>query len=95
MDSLQVKVIALESIDDDETEVRGMVRPDETDNSIRFAAIFKLAVQTFGGEEKANDWLNSPNRALGGKTPVEVATNSGGNSDVEKLLGRIAHGVIS
>jgi putative toxin-antitoxin system antitoxin component (TIGR02293 family) len=73
----------------------GVLSSEETDAVIRYADIFDLAVETFGNEEKANDWLRSPSRALGGKMPIDLATNSCGAADVERELGRIAYGIVS
>jgi putative toxin-antitoxin system antitoxin component (TIGR02293 family) len=40
-------------------------------------------------------WLKSPQKALGGKTPLEYSDTEPGAREVEDLLGRLEHGVFS
>ena len=46
-------------------------------------------------KEKAVAWLRRPNRALGRHVPLELLDNDLGARQVEDVLGRIQHGVIS
>lgn len=48
-----------------------------------------------GDEEKAVEWLQTPNRALGGERPLDQLDTDVGAREVEDLLGRIAYGVYS
>src|SRR5262249_55370620 len=46
-------------------------------------------------QQKAHHWLNSPNRALGGVTPMSMLETEGGAHEVINILGRIDYGVYS
>ena len=48
-----------------------------------------------GNEEKAVEWLRTPNRALGGARPLDQLDTDPGARAVEDILGRIAYGVYS
>lgn len=39
------------------------------------------------------EWLKSPQRALGGKIPIEYADTESGKETVKNILGAIDHGV--
>jgi putative toxin-antitoxin system antitoxin component (TIGR02293 family) len=54
-----------------------------------------LAEDVLGSKEKAGRWLQRPNRALGGATPLEHLATEIGTREVETVLGRTAHGVFS
>lgn len=48
------------------------------------------------GAGKAEHWLGAPCRALGGAVPRQLAAESeAGAREVERVLGRIEHGVYS
>jgi putative toxin-antitoxin system antitoxin component (TIGR02293 family) len=54
------------------------------------------AYDVFEDTAKAERWFRKPNRALGKRTPLDVALNdSQGAATVEQILGRIEHGVFS
>jgi putative toxin-antitoxin system antitoxin component (TIGR02293 family) len=67
----------------------------ESDRMVRLARVFATAVELIGGEEKAAEWLQTPNRALGGGRPLDELDTDVGAREVEDLLGRIAYGVYS
>lgn len=46
-------------------------------------------------EEALQRWLNAPNEALEGRTPLEVAQSPGGTEEIVDLLGRIEWGIPS
>lgn len=73
----------------------GRLRPDESDRLIRLARLATQAVQVFGKEEKAAMWMHRPNRALGSQAPLDLLRTDLGAKQVEEVLGRIEHGVIS
>jgi uncharacterized protein (DUF2384 family) len=51
---------------------------------------------TFGDSGKAARWLETPNRVLGGLTPIEVASSGvDGLRRVDQILGRIDYGIYS
>ena len=41
----------------------------ESDRTVRMARVYANAVEMIGDEEKAIEWLRTPNRALGGERP--------------------------
>lgn len=41
----------------------------ESDRTVRLARVFANAVELIGDEAKAAEWLQTPNRALGGRRP--------------------------
>jgi putative toxin-antitoxin system antitoxin component (TIGR02293 family) len=54
-----------------------------------------LAKCYLGDDETARRWLRRPNRALGGRTPLESLDTELGARLVENVLGRIAYGGVS
>jgi hypothetical protein len=50
------------------------------------------AVEVFGKAEKAQSWLNSPNRELGGQCPREFATTKEGLEQVLGILADLEYG---
>lgn len=71
------------------------LHPDESDRLFRLARIAAQAADTLGSPEKAATWLQRPNRALGGRAPLELLDTDAGSRQVEDVLGRIEHGVYS
>jgi putative toxin-antitoxin system antitoxin component (TIGR02293 family) len=67
----------------------------ESDRTVRLAQVYANAVETLGTEEKAAQWLKTPNRALRGARPLDQLDTTPGVREVEDLLGRIAYGVYS
>lgn len=57
--------------------------------------VIAKAVEVFGSQEKAQAWLDRPNRALAGATPRSLFGTLEGREHVLTLLGRIEHGVYS
>jgi putative toxin-antitoxin system antitoxin component (TIGR02293 family) len=57
--------------------------------------VYANAVEMLGDEEKAVEWLRTPNRALGGDRPLDQIDTDLGARAVEDILGRIAYGVYS
>jgi len=72
-----------------------LLTPAESDRTVRMARVFANAVEMIGDEEKAVEWLNTPNRALGGERPIDQLDTDLGARMVEDILGRIAYGVYS
>ncbi len=73
----------------------GRLASRESDRLYRLARIVALAKEYLGNGELAARWLRHPNRALGGKQPLEVLDTEPGARSVENVLGRIAYGGIS
>jgi putative toxin-antitoxin system antitoxin component (TIGR02293 family) len=74
----------------------GRFGPDESDRLVRLSRVFARAIELFEGDvEGARSWLMRPVLALGGAVPFEMARTEVGAREVENLIGRIEHGVIS
>jgi putative toxin-antitoxin system antitoxin component (TIGR02293 family) len=67
----------------------------ESDRVVRLARVLALAKETLGDREKANRWLQTPNRALEGDKPIERLDTDIGVRSVEHILGRIEYGLYS
>ena len=74
---------------------RSRLSATESDRAARLARVFAIAVEMIGEEEKAVEWLRTPNRALGGERPLDLLDTDVGAREVEDVLGRIAYGVFS
>lgn len=68
---------------------------DESDRLYRIARVAAQAFAVFGMEDKAAAWLRRPNRALNGELPIRLLDTDVGARQVEDVLGRIEHGIIS
>jgi len=75
--------------------LRSRLTSSESDRMVRLARVFATAVEMIGEEEKAVEWLQTPNRALAGRRPLDELDTDVGAREVEDLLGRIAYGVYS
>lgn len=67
----------------------------ESDRTVRLAQVYNAAVEALGSEEKASQWLKTPNRALRGGRPLDQLDTDPGVREVEDILGRVAYGVYS
>jgi|SRR5437660_8033053 len=74
---------------------RSRLTAAESDRTVRLARVYANAVEMIGDEEKAVEWLRTPNRALGGERPFDQLDTDVGAREVENILGRIAYGVYS
>jgi putative toxin-antitoxin system antitoxin component (TIGR02293 family) len=59
------------------------------------ARIIALATEVLGDREKASSWLQTPNRALNGKIPLEEIETDPGYQSVEEVLHAIGYGMYS
>lgn len=59
------------------------------------AELYSFGYSVFEDKEKFNQWMFTPNQALGGKTPFEFTPNQYGREEIHNLIGRIAYGVYS
>ncbi|MDQ3817986.1 MAG: DUF2384 domain-containing protein [Acidobacteriota bacterium] len=74
----------------------GRLQPDESDRLLRVSRVFARAIELFEGDDRAaRRWLSSPQRALGGSTPLSLAKTEFGALEVQRLIGRLEHGVFS
>ena len=74
----------------------GRFGPGESDRLVRLSRVFARAIELFEGDvEGARSWLMQPVLGLGNAVPFELARTEVGAREVENLIGRIEHGVIS
>jgi putative toxin-antitoxin system antitoxin component (TIGR02293 family) len=69
------------------------LQASESDRLYRLARVAGEAVQVFGSEATAVQWLRRPNRALAGETPLHLLDTEIGARQVEDALGRLEFGV--
>ena len=74
----------------------GRLDSAESDRLVRGARLFHQMLALFEGDENAaRAWLTRPQRGLGGAIPLEFARTETGAREVERLLGRLEHGVVA
>ena len=74
----------------------GRFLSDESDRLLRAARLFGKALQLFEGDrDAAVEWLTAAQPALGGSIPLDLARSELGAREVERLVGRLEHGVFS
>lgn len=59
------------------------------------AKVYRYGIEVFGKESKFNSWLSIPNVALGGQIPEDLMKTEEGLEEVNNILVRIEHGIIS
>jgi len=77
---------------------RSTGKPLSAEESDRLARLVRLVVraeEALGDRAAANRWLGKANRALGGRIPLHLLDSDAGALAVERVLGRIEHGVVS
>lgn len=80
----------------DRRKKEGRLHPDESDRLLRASRVFGGAIVLFEGDvQGALGWLSSPQRALGGAVPIEMARTEIGAMEVEALIGRLEQGIFS
>lgn len=67
--------------------------PVESERLYRVVRIRGLAREVFSSDAAVADWLNSPDRGLAGKKPLELLSTDLGAQKVENLIRAMAHGV--
>jgi putative toxin-antitoxin system antitoxin component (TIGR02293 family) len=65
------------------------------DRLVRSARLYAIAVDVLEDAASAAQWLKTPQPALGGAVPLELAQTDVGTRAVEVLLGRMEHGVFT
>lgn len=74
----------------------GRLQPAESDRVLRASRLFAHAQDLFeGDQEAARRWLMTPQRALGGAVPLEIAKTEVGAREVEQVIGRLEQGVFT
>ena len=74
----------------------GHLSSDESERLLRVSRLFELAVGLFDGDrDGARLWLDTPIPSLNDHRPLDLAQTEPGAREVEDLIGRISHGVVS
>jgi putative toxin-antitoxin system antitoxin component (TIGR02293 family) len=74
----------------------GRFLPDESDRLLRASRLFGKTLELFEGDrDAATEWLTTAQPALGGSVPLDLAKSDVGAREVERLVGRLEHGVFS
>ncbi len=74
----------------------GRLEPAESDRLLRASRILGKALEFFEGDaEGARQWLSSSQPALAGNRPIDIAKSDVGAREVERLIGRLEHGIPS
>lgn len=74
----------------------GRFLPAESDRLLRASRVFGKTLDLFEGDRgAATEWLTSRQPALGGAVPLDLAKSEVGSLEVERLVGRLEHGVFS
>jgi putative toxin-antitoxin system antitoxin component (TIGR02293 family) len=74
----------------------GRFLPEESDRLLRASRLFGKALQLFeGNRDAATEWLTTVQPGLGGIVPLDLAKSEVGVLEVERLIGRLEHGVFS
>lgn len=69
------------------------LKPDESERVARLMRVIFFATTVLESDVHAREWLNRPLRELGGKTPLQMTATEPGAREVERVLGRIEHGI--
>jgi putative toxin-antitoxin system antitoxin component (TIGR02293 family) len=76
-------------------QTTGRLDRNESERVYRLGKLFLLATRVLGSPERAGQWFKSPTTALGGSTPLDYADTEVGKQEVEKVLYRMAYGIVS
>ncbi len=68
-----------------------MITP-QSKNEVALSACLQIAERFIGDRERAMGWMNTPNFALGGATPLIALESEGGREHILRVLGVIAYG---
>ncbi|MDT0631418.1 type II RES/Xre toxin-antitoxin system antitoxin [Rubrivirga litoralis] len=71
----------------------GRLGRSESERVYRFGQLVERAAEAFGTMEVGSEWLKRPNWALGREAPIEYADTEPGALQVDRVIGRIEHGI--
>jgi putative toxin-antitoxin system antitoxin component (TIGR02293 family) len=74
---------------------KGRLKIAEGERATRLMRVFDRAKQLFITDENTRGWFNAKLIVLGGKTPLEYAQTEPGAREIENIIGRIEHGIVS
>ena len=93
-DVAEVVVITLRTLH--RRKEQGRLEPNESDRLLRASRVFGKALELFEGDrEAARQWLSAEQPALGGERPMALAKTDVGAREVEALVDRLEHGVLT
>jgi putative toxin-antitoxin system antitoxin component (TIGR02293 family) len=73
---------------------RGRLTPNEADRVLRLSRVFSAALELFEGDmPAARGWMQRRQPALGRRRPLDLVRTETGAREVERLVGRLEHGV--
>lgn len=74
----------------------GRLQSAESDHLLRLSRVLGRAIQLFDGDKDAAvGWMKRPLAALGARSPLALSRTEPGALEVERLIGRLEHGVFS
>ena len=71
---------------------QGTLNADESDRIARIARVIQRAIEAFGDNGQAREWIKRPNRTLQGFAPLGLLSTDAGAALVADELGRIEYG---
>jgi len=93
---LLLQVIALPTATLTRRRAQKRLTPQESDRVYRVATAYRAALQLFEEDaEAARRWFIEPAKALGGTPPLQHLDTEAGADEVQDLIGRLEHGVIT
>lgn len=99
LDVRPTKIGAIVNINEKTLERRlkthARLKPDESERVARLMRIISLSTSVLESEEAARRWLMRPLRELDGRTPLQMAATEPGAREVERVLGRLDHGIFA
>lgn len=80
----------------DRRKSAGRLEPEESDRAVRLSRVFAAAIGLFEGDDgAARAWLRKRQPLLGNERPLDLVRTEVGAREVERLIGRLEHGVFS
>lgn len=73
-------------------KAQGLLSQDESERAYRLARLVAVGEEALGSAKVLGQWLQRPNRALGGAIPMNLIRNEPGAREVEAVLGRMLYG---
>lgn len=66
---------------------------EESQKAERIARVFSFAVEVWGNEDKAREFMKKSHPMLDNRTPFEASLNELGARQVEQILGKLMFGI--
>ena len=73
----------------------GRLGRSESERAYRIGRLVERAAEGFGSVDVGVEWLKRPNWALGGEVPLDYADTEPGALEVDRVIGRVEHGIPS